>query len=106
MADFALLSKFEKLYISIFRYRNSIKMEFLLLYSFSNRLCMLATATEVEVKKCPTCDSNLDEVNYDENDGAIKHVSFVLNNGSKMRGQIRVYICGRCSLVQEFIVPY
>lgn len=56
--------------------------------------------------KCPSCSEQMTEVNYDENNSKIDHVSFVMADGSKVRGQVRKYLCPKCFLLHEFIDAY
>ena len=64
-------------------------------------LVKMATALTL---KCPTCHEVIEEVSYDENDGNVRHVSYVMVSGDRIRAQMVRFVCRRCLLVQQFLI--
>ena len=64
---------------------------------------LLDTATTLTMK-CPTCKESSERVNYDEYDGNVKQVSFVMAGGDRIHARMVRFVCRRCFLVQEFLV--
>ncbi len=76
-------------------------MEFLLIYGMTGRTVMLSTKSVI----LEGCQHTWEEVSYDETANHVRHVSYVMMNGGKAMGSIKTYICSKCALIQEYVVP-
>lgn len=76
-------------------------MEFSLIYGISGRTVMLSTESVIS----EGCQHIWEEVSYDETVNHVRHVSYVLMSGGKAMGSIKTYICSKCALIHEYIVP-
>ena len=81
--------------------KSILKMEFSLIYGISCMTVMLSTESVIS----EGCKHIWEEVSYDETANHVRHVSYVLVSGGKVMGSTKTFICSRCALIHEYIVP-